>query len=226
MIRSISALAVLALASAAFAGSTTPVWYGGDPDLAGGANYFSEVGSTAWPNNQAYDDFIWSSNGVAGCAWGNFVSDNANITSVFIEIRSGITPGNGGIVHYSNTVAATQTFLGGSIFGAGFDSYRIEGQINANLIAGNRYWLTVAPVMNGPFVAAAYQTLTGANSVGGPILNNNVFLNGPTFNWADPNPGAPSGDMSYGIGTAVPEPATMAALGLGLAAVARRRKRK
>jgi len=96
-----------------------------------------------------------------------------------------------------------------------------------NLASNTVYWMTLAPVGNGTgraFVA----TTNGAGAIGAPIGGDNGLFDSPPFSafWVAANTiiGAGQANFAYGV-QAVPEPASMAALGAGLAGLLGLRRR-
>ncbi|KAA0240119.1 MAG: PEP-CTERM sorting domain-containing protein [Armatimonadetes bacterium] len=113
---------------------------------------------------------------------------------------------------------AFHTFTNPGAFGTGIQNYAFTG--NVALAASTKYWLVMyQPAATTPFdwkASSPAQTPTGLATHAGSLFT----TNGGT-SWS-----SSSILVSYEIqATAVPEPATLAALGLGLAAVIRRKKR-
>jgi hypothetical protein len=215
---------------AAVCGSANAVtlWYNGDFNGVNGGN----VGGFSGFDSRIYEDF-----NVTGAGWnvtGAFMNilwaDNpANVQTMEWEIRSGVTLGSGGTLVASGSSAVTMVANG--MDGFGFTGYNasISG-LNVNLGAGT-YWFggkfNGAGTNNSIYVV----TTSGAGAVGTPAGNNgNSFWDSTTFgqSWAGTDAlfGPGSWDVSMGVqGSVVPEPATMAALGLGVAALIRRRRK-
>ena len=209
-----------------------PLWYNGDFDQRNGGN----VGGFAGFDSRIYDDF-----NVDGAGW--------DISTVFIhvissipqsdiqtfswEIRSGVGPGTGGTLLFSGVDApATVTTTGNNGFGRPEYDVRVSG-LTGVILAPGTYWLGGkvggAGSSNDMFVS----TTSGANSIGSPGGNNgNSFWDSTSFgiSWQDTQQslfGAGTWDLSMGVeGTAVPEPGTFVAIGLGLAALVAARRRK
>ncbi|MBA3726186.1 MAG: PEP-CTERM sorting domain-containing protein [Armatimonadetes bacterium] len=212
-------LAVVGATLFCLAGTSFAQFYGGDFD---DRNGFA-VDFDAY----TYDDFDVTGAGLlVSDIYANCLT-NATIGVMNWEIRSGISEGSGGILEASGSGAITQTATGRS--GFGFDEYELRISGLATALAPGTYFVGVN-VGDLLGARAFVSTTSGANSIGSPIGNGNTFLNSAFFgftytNWENlvgPGPW----DVSYGVdGEAVPEPATLVALGIGLAALAARRRR-
>jgi hypothetical protein len=204
------------------------LWYNGDFN-----------GVNALPNERngpiqaaVYDDFD-----VTGPLWHvtAVFSDNALFGPIVItgadwEIRTGVSEGNAGTLLASGTTnAPIVTFTGHTQ-----NEYMVEvtglNVFLPMLPAGQHYWLNVTPVGNA--MGSSWNTDTsGANCVGSPCGNDdNAFFNSTYFGtfFTNTNNYAGQPDFSMGvIGSAVPEPATVALLACGLGAllIALRRRR-
>ena len=223
------------------------LWYNGDyegeplPDgIINGINI-------AIPEARVYDDFVVPAGGwTVGSVIGYNLMDVLGVSQAAWEIRSGVSEGNGGTLIAGNTSPATQTFVQGGVGGREEFEIKVSG-LNVELNPGT-YWLSVAPVGFGPVdfnsVDEFYlgETL-GTNFVGFAGNNGNAFVTIPAYGAFFTNsvttlttPDFPRpADFRLAIEgtegvttTAVPEPATMSLLVMGLlsGAAFRRRSRK
>ncbi len=213
----IGALALLS--TSAFASS---VWYNGDDDTGGG--FVAVVGTNGFGADVVeYEDFTWNSASNAGTINGTMLG-TAAFSQVYWEIRTGMDPNtnNMGSLVASGTANATNVFVSNWTLNTSFDIYKMTANIGSvALTNGGSYFLGIAAVSNSSSFIGGITTTSGANSVGSPVNNTNNF-----YNWAGSGMGGNGVNLSMGIGTAaVPEPASMAALGLGAMALLRRRKK-
>jgi hypothetical protein len=172
------------------------VWYGGDFDGRNGApNEVNGLLSEA----KTYDDFTLTSPTLVTGAWSNNLFDSFTATTAEIEIRTGVSTGNGGTVVFSGTFPATISNTGRSGFGMTERQVKVTG-LSVALSPGT-YHLSVTPVGGGSGRSFVSST-SGANSVGTPIANGNSFVNSAelAFNFANANYlGAGNWDFSMGI---------------------------
>jgi hypothetical protein len=220
-------LAITALATTSAFAQT--LWYNGDFDQRNGGN----VSGFSGFDSRIYDDF-----NVTGAGWhvtGVFIDvisaiPQSDILNFSWEIRQGVGVGTGGTLLFSGTNNASVTATGNTGFGRPEYRVAVTG-LNLNLGAGT-YFLGGKVGGNGTSNDMYVSTTSGANSVGTPAGNNgNSFWDSTSFaiSWQDTQTslfGTGTWDLSMGVtGNPVPEPATMAILGVGALAMLRRRKK-
>jgi hypothetical protein len=200
------------------------LWYNGDADFVNG---LANERNTLVTQAAVYDDFnvtdtMWNVTAV----FSDNLFESMTVTGADWEIRTGISEGNAGTLIASGTTnSPIVTLIDNS---HQIPEYMVEvtglNVFLPMLPAGQHYWLNVTPVGNG--TGRSYNTTTiGANCVGSPCGNDdNSFFNstyfGVFFDHASNHVGFFPADFSDGvIGTVVPEPATVALLICGVAAM-------
>ena len=227
-------VAFVALSGATLLASaqSSTLFYGGDPNVGDGI-YSAKGGRDAdrdKGNSVVYDDFALGAASSVQGLFGNFqVDPNATITGLYYEIRQGVSAGKGGTLLFSGTLAATVSDTG---LYQNDEVYRISGAPTGVILAAGTYFLGLAPALTTPgtAVGGSYSAATtGRNGVGSPLANGNSFVTNPNggFNFEPSSTfGSDLTNFSYGVtGQPAPEPASLAALGLGALAVVRRRRR-
>ena len=147
-------------------------WYNGDwqSGVPGLANWYLSKRHFS----RVYDDFVVPEGGwtVVG-VFSNSRMDPCNITSASWEIRSDMSKGHGGKLLASGLSPATQTEIeGNGPFRADpMVGYRIEVDNLQVSLSPGRYWVSVAPFINGESYLSA--TL-GKNAIGEPRGNNGL----------------------------------------------------
>lgn len=224
-------LALVTVAAAVMSGSASAatLWYNGDFDGVNGGN----ISGMAGFDSRIYDDFQVNGSGwnVDG-AFMQIVSSiaPANLTTWSWEIRQGMSTGNGGSVVASGTSSLLVTATGGSAFGRPEYKVSVSG-LNVNLSAGH-YWLGGKIGGTDTSNDIYLETTGGANFVGFQGNNDNSFWDSTSFGFAYNNAsdglGSAPADFVMGVtGTeVVPEPASMCALGFGIAGIIAKRRKK
>ena len=205
------------------------VWFNGGFDSENG---LASERNTLVSDARTYDNFSLPSgyNQVTGLLGQFYLSAVLVNAPVYWEIRQGAAPGTGGTLIASGTQGgATYTAIG-SGFGLVIYEIRMKLDTPVTLVPNTVYWMTMAPVGNGGGRAFVCTT-SGAGAIGTPIGGDDGLFDSPFFgfSWFPANgilgPGV--ANFSYGV-QAIPEPASMLALGAGLAGLLglRRRARK
>jgi hypothetical protein len=222
MMKNAIALSLLVvLAAGAKAGT---LFYGGDFD---GRNGLSSERNTDVADAMTFENFRVDEGGWrVQSVFGHFLSDIAAPANLEWEIRRGVSTHNAGtvVVAGQNTLALWDAT---GREGFGYLEFRAEAEVDFELEGGD-YWLGIAVIGEGSG-RAFLTTTSGENATGGPVADGNSFFRSDYFGANFDDAGwyvGDNADFSVGLGgEPVPEPASIVALGLGLAAMRRRRSR-
>jgi hypothetical protein len=203
------------------------VWFNGGFD---NENGLASERNTDVSDARTYDNFSLPSgyNQVTGLLGQFYLTPNLVNAPVYWEIRQGAAPNTGGALIASGTQGgATYTFIGS---GFGFTIYEIRMKLNnpVNLAPNTVYWMTMAPVGNGSGRAFVCTT-NGAGAIGAPIGGDDGLFDSTYFNasWVSASVYVGTGQANFAYGVqAIPEPASMLALGAGLAGLLGLRRRR
>jgi hypothetical protein len=203
------------------------VWFNGGFD---NENGLTSERNTDVSDARTYDNFSLPSgyNQVTGLLGQFYLSDFLVDAPVYWEIRQGAAPGTGGTLIASGTQGgATYTAIG-SGFGLTIYEIRMKLDTPVTLASNTVYWMTMAPVGNGSGRAFVCTT-NGAGAIGAPIGGDDGLIDSPPLglSWfaAADIVGTGEANFAYGV-QAIPEPASMLALGAGLAGLLGLRRRR
>jgi len=203
------------------------VWFNGGFD---NENGLASERNTLVSDARTYDNFSLPSgyNQVTGLLGQFYLSAVLVNAPVYWEIRQGAAPGTGGTLIASGTQGgATYTAIGS---GFGFTIYEIRMKLDTpvTLESNTVYWMTMAPVGNGSGRAFVCTT-NGAGAIGSPIGGSDGLFDSAYFSvsWGAAANIVGTGEANFAYGVqAIPEPASMLALGAGLAGLLGLRRRR
>lgn len=218
--------ATLTFAFAAAMGSAQTLHYGGDPD---GRNALSSERETQVSDSVVFDDFQVGAGGwlVRGF-FGHFYTNVETPAAIDWEVRRGVSQGNGGTLVAAGRGNADGWEATGRN-GFGLAEVRAETSVPLFNLSEGSYWLGLSVVGDGD--GRAYlATTSGQWGVGAPIGNGESYFSsdffGASFERVEDMLGERA-DFSLGIvGEAVPEPASLGAIAVGIAGLAARRRRR
>ena len=203
------------------------VWFNGGFD---NRNGLASERNTVVTDARTYEDFSLPSgyNVVTGLLGQFYLSAVLVNAPVYWEIRQGAAPGTGGTLIAAGTQGgATYTAVGS---GFGFTIYEIRMKLDTpvTLESNTVYWMTMAPVGNGSGRAFVCTT-NGAGAIGSPIGGSDGLFDSAYFSvsWGAAANIVGTGEANFAYGVqAIPEPASMLALGAGLAGLLGLRRRR
>jgi len=198
------------------------VWFNGRFDNREGR---ASERNTQVSDARTYEDFSLPSgyNQVTGLLGQFYLTPELVGRPVYWEIRQSVSRGTGGTLIASGTQGGATYAVIGSGFGFTIYEIRMKLDTPVTLASNTVYWMTMAPVGNGGGRAFVCTT-SGAGAIGAPTGGINAIFDSQSFDFS----WVPVADnFSYGV-QAIPEPASMLALGAGLAGLLglRRRARK
>jgi hypothetical protein len=209
--------------SVAIAGNVN--FYGGDPDGRGG--WLScQLGIYDF---QLLDDMDWNGDTLTSVFGHYFADDPSDIIGVQVEIRAGVSNGNGGtLIHTETTTDFSVTDTGNNY--NTWDILRLDVDLTDYALAAGSYHVSIQPIASD--ISFWYLMLTdGFEGVGSPLLNENSFFDSVYFgaDYLDMDVVLGSGrwDWSWGACTSViplPTAGAMGLAGLGIVGGIRRRR--
>lgn len=207
---------VLVVASCCSIASAATLFYAGDYDGSENLQFHSGpfTGTNRW-----YEKFTLTTDSIVTSLYGNhFMSLRSSIPAEW-AIRTGMGQGSGGtLIASASNVTASVSPTGRTRLGWNIPECRVSvDQLNLFLVAGT-YWVSVRPHSDDSYISGT----SGVNGVGSTV-NDRISI---VYNFGqNPMYQTYAYDWSFGVeGYAVPEPATILALGLGVVAISRRRR--
>jgi len=210
------------------------IWFNGDPDNQNGNTAVLHGYGVFDVDSYVYDNFQLGANTLVNGVFGHMLYIGTAPVAAEFEIRSGVSAGNGGTLVGSGTTAAFGWLDTGTVVSTLFGDasvFRLDiGGLNLNLTAGS-YWLGLRPVASIDAESYSFLAQTvGANAIGLPAGNDgNSFVDSVFFGYSF-EPLSVNGSLDYSLGITsgadVPEPASIALMGAGLAMMAITRRRR
>lgn len=161
---------------------------------------------------RTYDDFDVTTRAAVRGAWGNFLIRDFTPLKAYYEIRSNISPGNGGTLHAAGEMPVVVSKTGRMTMD--YTEYLVRGHFPEEVVLEpGRYWVTVAPIGQG--TGRCFVSDTNAKNelpdfdetsppMGTPHLNHNSFFDSETFGskFRDTRDelGGASWDFAFGVG--------------------------
>lgn len=192
-----------------------PILYSQPSDFPGGTVFASQNDTGGGFGNFAtvYDDFILPGNDlVTDVHWqGGFFNPGHGTITAFTVAFYADNAGQPGAALLTQTIAgnANETFVGNQFFGPVYD-YSVVLTTPFATAAGTQYWMSIVPTTNFP-PQWGWHTGTGGDGIG---YQDFFGTRSPTGT-----------DFAFAL-TGVPEPATLALVGLGLVSLAVHRSRR
>lgn len=217
-------LAPLTLACAALSASAQTNFYGGAPSTGRGAFDMDPFG-----HQIVFDDFALGETTSIQTIFGNHsIGGTPNATKLRYEIRQGVSSGDGGTLLFSGVVDAT-TEQRGTVGSNATKIFTMTGAVSGVTLTAGTYWLGLSVFDPRGTTTYALLNTTGVDAVGGPAHDAQAFIYRDNLqNYAPARDGSDLVDFSMGVNgraAPVPEPASIVALGGGLAAFLRKRRR-
>ncbi len=227
----IRSASLLTLLGAALSAPAQTSFYGGDYD--GNDAVITEVSATY---KRVFDDFTVGEATSVQQIYGNFVGEflaDGEESNLYYEIRRNVQDEDGGELLYSGLLDATTQYAGEVPDGGVtvFDEYfRVSANVGPDVIlAPGTYFLGLAVAPYTYLMTTSHENASGGYLDNDVSYFDSVNYGRPPFESLAQTGNQGATDFSMGMtgrpAPPVPEPATLAALAVGLAGALRRRKR-